>query len=94
MANQNLSRREFLRLAGLTATAGIVAACAPAGGTLTGASSSADAPGAEAVEITFMGWGGTGSVTQGKTALPDFEDIALNGRKCYLLFDSDINRHN
>ena len=36
------------------------------------------------------GWRGTGSATQGKTALPDFEDIALNGRKCYLLFDSDV----
>jgi len=36
------------------------------------------------------GWRGTGSQTQGKTALPDFEDIALNGRTCYLLFDSDV----
>ena len=36
------------------------------------------------------GWRGTSSKTQGKTALSDFEDIALNGRKCYLVFDSDV----
>ena len=74
MANQNLSRREFLRLAGLTATAGIVAACAPAGGTSTGASSSADAPGAEAVEITFMGWGGTEEDEGVRVAIEVFQE--------------------
>lgn len=35
------------------------------------------------------GWRGT-NVTQGKTALPAFDDIALNGRRCVLLFDSDV----
>lgn len=35
------------------------------------------------------GWRGTNS-QQGKTALADFDDIALNGREVILLFDSDI----
>lgn len=36
-------------------------------------------------------WGWRGSnKSQGKTALPDFEAIALNGRKIILLFDSDV----
>jgi hypothetical protein len=41
-------------------------------------------------------WGWRGTNTQGgKTALPDWECIALNGRRVYLAFDSDAatNRH-
>jgi multiple sugar transport system substrate-binding protein len=52
-----LSRRTFLRLsAGATGVA-LLAACAPAAPS-TGASGEA-APAASAVEISFMGWGGT-----------------------------------
>jgi putative DNA primase/helicase len=40
------------------------------------------------------GWRGTNK-QQGKTALSGFDDIALNGRRCILLFDSDVrtNEH-
>lgn len=36
-----------------------------------------------------FGWRGTNRA-RGKTALAAFEDIALNGRECRLIFDSDI----
>jgi hypothetical protein len=36
------------------------------------------------------GWRGTNE-KGGKTALPDFEAIALNGREVYLVFDSDLS---
>ncbi len=35
------------------------------------------------------GWRGTNKA-QGKTALAGFDDIALNGRTCYLIFDADV----
>lgn len=35
------------------------------------------------------GWRGTNKA-QGKTALAGFDDIALNGRTCYLIFDTDV----
>ena len=34
-------------------------------------------------------WRGTNE-HGGKTALPDWESIALNGRRCYIVFDSDV----
>ena len=34
-------------------------------------------------------WRGSNSFG-GKTALPDWEFIALNGRRCYIVFDSDV----
>lgn len=34
-------------------------------------------------------WRGTNS-HGGKTALPDWDHIALNGRRCYIVFDSDV----
>lgn len=36
-----------------------------------------------------FGWRGSNG-NHGKTALPDFEEIALNGREVVLLFDSDV----
>jgi hypothetical protein len=35
------------------------------------------------------GWRGT-NAKQGRAALAGFDDIALNGRTCYLIFDSDV----
>ena len=47
-------------------------------------------PGYVAINVNGI-WGWRGSnATQGKTALADFEHVALNGRKVYLLFDSDV----
>jgi hypothetical protein len=42
--------------------------------------------------VTLLGvwsWRGTNEYG-GKTALPDWEDIALNGRRVYVVFDSDV----
>jgi putative DNA primase/helicase len=39
--------------------------------------------------LGVSGWRGTNE-HGGKTALPELEDIALNGRRSYLVFDSDI----
>ncbi len=39
--------------------------------------------------LGVYGWRGTNE-HGGKVALPEFEDVALNGRRVYLIFDSDI----
>ncbi|HHY57254.1 MAG TPA: extracellular solute-binding protein [Chloroflexi bacterium] len=67
-----LSRRDFLRAsAGVTGLA-LLAACAP-GAAPTTSSGSAAAPGAERVEITFMGWGATEEDEGVKAAIAQFE---------------------
>ena len=42
--------------------------------------------------IALLGvWNWRGSNEHGgKVALPDWESIALNGRRCYIVFDSDV----
>jgi multiple sugar transport system substrate-binding protein len=69
-----LSRRDFLRTsAGLTGVV-LLAACAP--GAAPGASpgsGDAAAPGAQRVEITFMGWGATEEDEGVKAAIAQFE---------------------
>jgi len=85
---KNLSRRDFIKIASLTSGAAILAACAPAT-TATQAPKVADTalpaatpPPAEAVTITFTGWGGTEEDEGVKSAVKYFQeqtpDIKIN----------------
>ncbi len=63
---KHLSRRDFIKIAGMASGAGILAACAPAAAPTEApkaAEKATEAPAApaakEVVEITFTGWGGT-----------------------------------
>lgn len=69
-----LSRRDFLRVSAGVSGVVLLAACAP--GAAPGAAPSsgeAAAPGAERVEITFMGWGATEEDEGVKAAIAQFE---------------------
>jgi multiple sugar transport system substrate-binding protein len=59
---KQMSRRDFIKVAGLASGAGILVACQPAATTApkaTEVKAAATAAPAEAVTITFTGWGGT-----------------------------------
>lgn len=58
MSTCNVSRREFLRLASLSAAVVAVAACATPPGLSPGAQEGAVPPSAETITVSFMGWGG------------------------------------
>lgn len=58
MVGNTLSRREMLRLTAMMAAGLGVAACMPAQSTQSAQGEESAAPGAEAVNISFMGWGG------------------------------------
>ncbi|MCB0058759.1 MAG: sugar ABC transporter substrate-binding protein [Caldilineaceae bacterium] len=73
-SRNNLSRRDFLRVSAGVSGVVLLAACAP--GAAPGAAPSsgeAAAPGAERVEITFMGWGATEEDEGVKAAIAQFE---------------------
>jgi multiple sugar transport system substrate-binding protein len=76
---KNMSRRDFIKVASLTGGAAILAACAPAT-TATQAPKAADTTvaatpvPAEAVTITFTGWGGTEEDQGVKNAVAYFEE--------------------
>ncbi|MBN1311480.1 MAG: sugar ABC transporter substrate-binding protein [Anaerolineae bacterium] len=63
---KNMSRREFMRIAGLASGASILAACAPSTTTTTApegteagpGETTEGAPAADTVTVTFTGWGG------------------------------------
>jgi len=59
MSSHNLSRRQFLRLAGLSVTATAIVACVPPTAPQQQAAGE-KAPVGEQVNISFMGWGGPG----------------------------------
>ncbi|MFZ4656637.1 MAG: ABC transporter substrate-binding protein [Caldilineaceae bacterium] len=68
-----LSRRTFLQAtAGLASLAALAACAAPGAAPATGGDSAA-APSGEAVEVTFMGWGGTEEDEGVKSAIKQFE---------------------
>ena len=70
-----LSRRDFMKVAGLVSGAGILVACQPAG-TATDAPAAGETaapPAAETVTITFTGWGGTEEDEGVKAAVKYFE---------------------
>jgi multiple sugar transport system substrate-binding protein len=74
-----LSRRDFLKVAGLASGAGIVAACTPAATTTAPQATEAGAPAAtapagEVVTITFTGWGGTEEDEGVKAAIKYYEE--------------------
>lgn len=71
-----LSRRDFMKVAGLVSGAGILVACQPAG-TATDAPAAGETaapPAAETVTITFTGWGGTEENEGVLAAVKNFED--------------------
>jgi len=75
---KDISRREFLKLAGLASSAGVLAACQTSG-TETEAPASEEEvsdvpPAPENVEITFTGWGGTEEDEGVQAAIKVFEE--------------------
>ncbi len=60
---KKMNRRDFMKIAGITGAAGVLAACGPKLTTTetaaTEVAATAAAPAAEPVTITFTGWGGT-----------------------------------
>jgi len=82
---KQMTRRDFIRIAGLTSGAGILAACAPAATAPVESKATEPAgapPAAEAVTITFTGWGGTEEDEGVKASARYFEeqnpDIKVN----------------
>lgn len=76
--SRNISRREFIKAAGLASGAAVLAACAPSApatqaGKATEAATSAPAA-KEAVTITFTGWGGAEEDAGVKAAVKYFQD--------------------
>lgn len=76
---KNLSRREFLKAATIASGAGILAACAPAATATQAPAGDTTAPdaapaAAEAVTITFTGWGGTEEDEGVKASAKYFEE--------------------
>jgi len=79
---KNLSRRDFLKIAGLVSGAGILAACNPPT-TVTEAPKATAVPttapaAAQPVTITFTGWGGTEEDEGVKAAVKYFEEQTPN----------------
>ena len=76
MSKQHLSRRTFLKVAGVSFGAVALAACAPAAAPQSGASSSAGeaAPAGAVTEISFMGWGNPGEDEGVRNAIAKFEE--------------------
>jgi multiple sugar transport system substrate-binding protein len=72
MRTKQISRRTFLQLTGVTLGMAGLAACAPAAA--PGADEGAAAPSGEAVEISFMGWGGVGEDEGVRAAIEVFEE--------------------
>ena len=74
---KHLSRRDFIKIAGMASGAGILAACQPAA-TQAPVSKATEAPAApvakEPVTITFTGWGGAEEDAGVKSAVKYFED--------------------
>lgn len=72
---KSMSRRDFLKVAGLASGAGILAACTPAATTAPKATEAgAAAPAAADVTITFTGWGGTEEDQGVKDAVKYYEE--------------------
>ena len=76
---KHLSRRDFIKVAGLASGAGILAACQPAAtptqapAAVKATEAPAAAPASETVTITFTGWGGTEEDQGVKDAIKYFE---------------------
>ncbi len=71
----NLSRRDFIKIAGLASGAGILVACQPAAApTSAPAGEVTTAPAADVVTIVFTGWGGTEEDEGVKSAVAYFEN--------------------
>jgi len=76
---KQLSRRDFMKIASLTGGAVVLAACQPAATEAPAASDGgAAAPAAEAVTITFTGWGGTEEDEGVKSAVNYFQEQTPN----------------
>lgn len=74
MSNRPLSRRQFLQMTAIGSAGAILAACAPQAAPATeGEAPKEEAPAAEAVEITFMGWGATEEDEGVKAAIKQFQ---------------------
>lgn len=72
ITHRKLSRRTFLQAtAGIASLAALVACAAPGAAPAAGGESAA--PSGEAVEVTFMGWGGTEEDEGVKSAIKQFE---------------------
>ncbi|MFN8446103.1 MAG: sugar ABC transporter substrate-binding protein [Caldilineaceae bacterium] len=69
----NLSRRQFLRLSAGMAGIAALAACAPGAAPQAGSGGQAAAPATGAIEVSFMGWGGTEEDEGVKSAIKQFE---------------------
>jgi multiple sugar transport system substrate-binding protein len=76
MSKQHLSRRTFLKVAGVSFGAVALAACAPAAAPQPSGESSAGeaAPAGEVTEISFMGWGNPGEDEGVRNAITKFEE--------------------
>ncbi len=77
MSKQTLSRRAFLKIAGVSFGVAALAACAPAAAPQPGAETSAGgeaAPAGEVTEISFMGWGNPGEDEGVRNAIAKFEE--------------------
>ncbi|MBV7336212.1 sugar ABC transporter substrate-binding protein [Chloroflexi bacterium TSY] len=72
MTNHTLSRRGFLRLAGVTATVSALAACAP--GAAPGGAAGDGAADAAVTEISFMGWDGAEEDEGVRAAIEVFQE--------------------
>jgi len=85
---KKMSRRDFMKIAGMTGAAGVLAACGPKAQTsepaaatavpAAPAAATAVPPAAEPVTITFTGWGGAEEDNGVKNAVKYFQDQTPN----------------
>lgn len=73
--NDRLSRRNFLKLAGVTSAGAVLAACAPAAPSAPATGSEAAAPGSERVQIDFMNWWGSHREALMDEIIANFHDM-------------------
>lgn len=85
MNKQTLSRRAFLKIAGVSFGAAALAACAPAAAPQPGAQSGGAAqPGGAVTQISFMGWGNPGEDEGVRNAIAKFEEEQPNIKVTWL----------
>ncbi|MEM7134870.1 MAG: extracellular solute-binding protein [Chloroflexota bacterium] len=73
--NQRLSRRNFLKLTGITSAGALLAACAPAAPSAPATGSEAAAPGGERIQIDFMNWWGSHREELMDEVIANFHDM-------------------
>jgi multiple sugar transport system substrate-binding protein len=73
MVKKPLSRRQFLQISAVGTVGAVMAACAPQTAPATGSEDQKEAPKAEVVTVSFMGWGGPEEDEGVKSAINQFQ---------------------